>query len=329
MPMFVDFDGLGTPTQAQVEGYLNTEKIPQLFVASGCDCWSEPTQYPWTFGWQPDYTIEGQIVGNYVKTKFAGDTVGYIYQDDEFGGDGVKGLNMQIPASSVVSSKSYSVAQLSLAAGLGAQVAAMQAAKAKVVVLYTIPAATAEVLLAAAALHYSPQWVVSSVGADYDTLAGLLSSFSKGAVGGSLLNGVITAGYLPAVTDTTNPWIQLFKQIWTTYDSTNKFDGNTEYGLAVGMTMVELLKAAGRNPTRQGLVSALENDGAMLNTPGLVPLSYSSTDHYGYQGAYLAQIENGSYKVLTGPYVATNTGPVSAFSGTVHDTVPSFTDPGF
>jgi ABC-type branched-subunit amino acid transport system substrate-binding protein len=130
MPMFVDFDGLGTPTQAQVEGYLNTEKIPQLFVASGCDCWSEPTQYPWTFGWQPDYTIEGQIVGNYVKTKFAGDTVGYIYQDDEFGGDGVKGLNMQIPASSVVSSKSYSVAQLSLAAGLGAQVAAMQAAKA-------------------------------------------------------------------------------------------------------------------------------------------------------------------------------------------------------
>jgi ABC-type branched-subunit amino acid transport system substrate-binding protein len=328
MPMFADFDGLGTPTQLQVEGFLNSEKIPQLFVASGCNCWSEP-QYPWTFGWQPDYTIEGQIVGSYVKTHFAGDKVGFIYQDDEFGGDGVKGLDMDIPAASIVSKQPYSVAQLSLAAGLGAQVAAMQAAKAKVVVLYTIPAATAEVILAAAALHYSPQWVVSSVGADYDTLSGLLSSFSKGAVGGSLLNGLITAGYLPPATDTTNSWIQLFRQIWTTYDSTNKFDGNTEYGLAVGITMVELLHAAGRDLTRQGLVDTLESDGAMLDTPGLVPLSYSSTDHYGYQGAYLAQIEDGSYHVLTGPFVATNSGPVTAFTGTVHDTVPSFTSPGF
>jgi ABC-type branched-subunit amino acid transport system substrate-binding protein len=328
-PIFADFDPLGTPTQAQVEGFLNTEKIPQLFVASGCNCWSEPTQYPWTFGWQPDYTIEGKIIGSYVKTKFAGDKVGYIYQDDEFGGDGTKGLNLEIPASSVVASKSYSVAQLSLAAGLGSQVAALQAAKAKVVVLYTIPAATAEVLLAAAALHYSPQWVVSSVGADYDTLSGLLSFISKGKAGGSLLNGLITAGYLPAVTESTNPWIQLFKQIWKTYDSTNKFDGNTEYGLAVGITMVELLQAAGRNPTRQGLVNALESSGAMLNTPGLVPLSYSSSDHYGYQGSYLAEIENGSYKVLTGPFVATNSGPVALFTGTVHDTVPSFTSPGF
>jgi hypothetical protein len=171
--------------------------------------------------------------------------------------------------------------------------------------------------------------VVSSVGADYDTLSGLLASFSKGKVGGSLLNGVITAGYLPAVTDTTNAWIQLFKQIWTTYDSSNKFDGNTEYGLAVGITMVELLHAAGRNPTRLGLVNALETDGAMLNTPGLVPLSYSSTDHYGYQGSYLAEIENGSYKVLTGAFVATNSGAVTQFSGAVHDTVPSFTSPGF
>ncbi len=222
----------------------------------------------------------------------------------------------------------YSVAQLTAAAGLGSQVAAMQAHKAKVVVLYTIPAATAEVLLAAAALRYHPQWVISSVGADIPTLTALVTAISKGRAGGALLNGILTAGYLPPFTDLQNPWIKLFKQIWQTYDPHNKFDGNTVYGLAVGWTMAELLKMAGRNPTRQGLVNTLENAGATLNGPGIVPLSYSTTDHYGYQGSDVTEIVNGSYKIVSPVYTAQNTGTVSTFSGTLHDTAPSFANPG-
>jgi len=328
LPMFADFDPLGTPTQVPVEGLLNSDKIPQLFVASGCACWSNPSTYPWTFGWQPNYIIEGKILGSYVTAHFPGQDVGYVYQDDEFGQDGVKGLDQQISSHSVVGREPYSVAQLSAAAGLGSQVAALQAHKAKVVVLYTIPAATAEVLLAAAALHYHPQWVISSVGSDVPTLTGLLATFSKGKAGAALLNGILTAGYLPPFTDLQNPWIKLFKQIWQTYDSHNKFDGNTVYGLAVGWTMVELLKMAGRNPTRQGLVSTLENDGAMLSGPGLVPLSYSATDHYGYQGSEVSEITNSAYKVVSPVYTAQNTGSVSTFSGTLHDTAPSFSNPG-
>jgi branched-chain amino acid transport system substrate-binding protein len=327
MPMFADFDPLGTPTQIQVEGYLNSQKIPQLFVASGCACWSEPSTYPWTFGWQPNYIIEGKILGKYVSAHFAGQSVGYLYQDDEFGQDGVKGLDQEIASHAVVSRQPYSVAQLTAAAGLGSQVAALAAAKAKVVVLYTIPAATAEVLLAAAALHYHPQWVISSVGSDVPTLTGLLSAFSKGKAGATLLNGILTAGYLPPFTDSSSPWISLFKQIWQRYDSHNKFDGNTEYGLAVGFTMAELLKLSGRNPTRQSLVSTLENDASSLDGPGLVPLSYSATDHYGYEGSDVAEILNSSYKVVSPVYTAQNTGPVTPFTGTLHDTAPSFTNP--
>ncbi len=328
-PMFADFDPLGTPTQVPVEGLLNADKIPQLFVASGCACWSNPSQYPWTFGWQPNYVIEGKILGKYVTSHFAGDKVGYVYQDDEFGQDGVKGLDQEIPAHAVVGRQPYTVAQLSAATGIESQVAALAAAKAKVVVLYTIPAATAEALLVGAALHYHPQWVISSVGSDIPTLTGLLTSYSKGkAPAAALLDGILTAGYLPPFTDSSNPWIKLFKQIWQTYDSHNKFDGNTEYGLAVGWTMVELLKAAGRNPTRQGLVDTLENDGASLDGPGLVPLSYSTTDHYGYQGSQVVEILNGSYKVVSPVYTAQNTGTVSTFSGTLHNTAPTFSNPG-
>jgi branched-chain amino acid transport system substrate-binding protein len=326
-PIFADFDPLGTPTQLQVQALLNTDKIPQLFVASGCACWSL-AKYPWTSGWQPNYIIEGKILGKYIATHFAGKKIAYIYQDDEFGGDGVKGLDQEIPASDVVAREPYSVALL--ANGLGDQVSKAQAAGAQVVVLFTIPAATALALLGAAALKFAPQWVASNVGSDVTTLDGLISAISKGAAGGSLLNGLISDDYLPAPSDSTNPWIELFHQIYEKYDNTkaNKWDGNTEYGMAVAITMVELLKAAGPNPTRASLLTTLNNDGHTFNTPGSVPLSYSATDHYGYQGTQMGQIKNGK-TILFGPvYETTNAGPITSPPATV-STPPSFSNPGF
>ncbi len=57
--VFADVGSLGTPTQAAVQPFLNSEKVPQLFIESGCNCWSDP-KYPESFGWQPPYTVEGR-----------------------------------------------------------------------------------------------------------------------------------------------------------------------------------------------------------------------------------------------------------------------------
>ena len=101
--VYAIFDGLGTPTHLAVESFLNAQKVPDVFVASGCDCWNQPTTAPETFGWQLDYIREGKILGQYVAKHFAGKKIGYFYQDDEFGMDGVKGLDDEIPKSMVVS----------------------------------------------------------------------------------------------------------------------------------------------------------------------------------------------------------------------------------
>ena len=61
--VFAIFNGLGTPTHTAVVDYLNASKVPDLFVASGCDCWNQPSKWPYTFGWQPDYIIEGKVTG--------------------------------------------------------------------------------------------------------------------------------------------------------------------------------------------------------------------------------------------------------------------------
>jgi ABC-type branched-subunit amino acid transport system substrate-binding protein len=310
--IFADVGSLGTPTQAAVEGFLNSNKVPQLFVESGCNCWSQSSS-PWTFGWQPNYTVEGKILGQYIKQKFGGEKIGYLYQADEFGQDFIKGLNAELPASSVVSQQNYDAA--TLAGPMSNQIAALKAAGAQVVALATVPAATALALLPAASIGYSPQWVTSNVGADPPTVAALLNSFSKGAAGASLLNGMISDAYAPPEADTTNAWIQAIQKVLTKYDPGAPLDGNTEYGVALGYTFIQALQKAGPNLTRAGIVSAIETSGSKFVTAGLVPLTYSNSSHFGYSGAQLVTINNGASTVMGPVYTTTISGPITTFTG--------------
>ena len=66
--VFAILNGLGTPTHTGVLDFLNANKVPDLFVASGSRTWNQPTKYPDTFGYQTDYTVEGKILGAYIKT---------------------------------------------------------------------------------------------------------------------------------------------------------------------------------------------------------------------------------------------------------------------
>src|ERR1035441_4245277 len=178
--IFADVGSLGTPTQSAVQSFLNTQKVPQMFIESGCDCWSS-SKYPESSGWQPPYTVEGKILGAYIKAHFAGEKVGYLTQGDEFGQDFIKGLNLEIPSTSVVSRQTYDAS--TLAGPLSNQVAALKAAGAQVVAMATIPAATALGMPPSAAIGYQPQYVISNVGADAPTVGPLLSSFTLAGKG--------------------------------------------------------------------------------------------------------------------------------------------------
>jgi len=310
------FDGLGTGPHLAAISFLNAQKVPDVFVASGCTCWNDPTKYPQTFGWQTDYVREGKILGQYVKQHFAGKKVGFFYQNDEFGMDGVKGLSDEIPASMVVSKQSYDPTNVNIAP----QVAALHAAGAQVVVSFSIPAYTALLKLNSLKLGYSPTLVVSSVGSDPITLSGLLVAYAKqgGATvnGDQLINGIISDGYLPSLGSASNSWIALFKKVHDQYDPKAPFDGNVLYGMAVGYTFVQAMFKAGRNPTRADLVSAIQ--GGLPQGPAVAPYAYSSSDHSGITGAYIGVIQNGQL-VQQGSVLTTDTsasGAITPYTGT-------------
>ena len=308
--VYAIFNGLGTPTHLAVAPFLNAQKVPDVFVASGCECWNSPAKWPYTYGWQLDYIREGKILGQYIEQHFKGKKIGYFYQDDEFGMDGIKGLGYEIPKSQVVAKESYNPANINV----GPQVAALKAAGAQVVISFSVPAFTALLQLTSLKLKFAPQLAVSDVGSDPITLAGLLESFAKqgGAKvsGNALTQGIITDGYLPSL-GSSNSWITLFKKIHAQYIPKLPFDGNVAYGLAAGYTFVQAMFKAGRNPTRQDLLNAI--NGGLPQGPSVAPYAYSATDHNGITGAYIAIIKNGVL-VQKGPVLVTDTTATGAIT---------------
>ena len=312
--VFGVFEGLGTPTHTKVVAFLNSSKVPDMFVASGCPCWDNGTSQPYTFGWQPNYTIEGKILGQYIKQHFAGDKVGVLYQDDDFGQGGLAGIEQELPAADIVSKQPYQPGVTTLAP----QITAIKSAKAKVLVDFTVPIYTAIGQLTSFTLGWKPQLVISSVGIDPTTVGALLKAISKGkASGTALIEGAITDGYLPSTADTSNPWIQLFMKIHDQYDKSAPFDGNVEYGMANAYTLVQALKAAGKNLTRQDLINAVNNDGAKWTGPGIVPFRYSMTVHGGYGGAEMGRVQGGNIVLFGGPLTTEPTAgsPITAYTG--------------
>ena len=304
--VFAILNGLGTPTHTGVLDFLKTNKVPDLFVASGSSTWNQPTKYPDTFGYQTDYTVEGKILGNYVKNNLAGQKVCFFGQGDDFGADMLAGVAQEVGAANIAAKQTYDP---TVAPDVTAQMGALKAAGCQVVVAATIPGFTALALGTSAQLGFHAQWLVSNVGSDYNTVAGLLT-----AKGAPLLEGVISDDYLPLPNQASDPWITLFQKVNAQYNGGASFDGNVEYGMAVGYTFVQALKAAGKNPTRASILAAVEK--GITGGPGLTPFNFSATNHSGYSGVQLAKITNGA-PAFFGPVYTTDdgSGPVNPYTG--------------
>jgi branched-chain amino acid transport system substrate-binding protein len=310
--VFGIFEGAGTASQSQIMPFLEANQVPDLFPASGCPCLADGATNPYTFGWQPSATVEGKILGSYIRRQFPRARVGALYQDDASGRAALAGLRDEVPR--VVARQSYAPGQTTLRRQIGA----IKAAKATVLVDFTLPAYTAIGQLTSRRLDYHPHLVVWSGGSDPTTVAGLLHTYSQGHVSGTdLLEGAVTDAFLPSPDDTSNPWIRLFRMIDAQDDSNIRFDSNVEYGMASAYTVVQALLAAGKNLDRTSILTGIDNHGTSWRGPALVPFRYSKPDHSGLSGAQLGRIENGRLVLFGQPLVTTARAksPVTAYQG--------------
>lgn len=319
--IFAMVGGLGTPTHSAVVDFLNDEGVPDMFVSSGSLQWGDDVENrPYTFGWQPDYEIEGKIIGQYVAEKMPDAKVGLFLQDDDLGADAEVGVR-QFLDEQIVEVQRYTSGNTDV----GPQIAALQSADADLVLSFNTPSYTALSQLVALRLGYEPQWFYSNIGSDPELVGSLLSRFSEGAVEGdnSSLDGILTSEYIPGVEDTDNPWTQLWQKVWDQEGEEGELSNFRIYGMSSAYAFVQTLAAAGEDLTRDGLVEALEESGESLEGPQLAPFRYSADSHLGISGVQLVELNGGASDPIT-PVLVTDIGdaPIEEDSSGQADDAP-------
>lgn len=294
--IFAMVGGLGTPTHSAVVDFLNDEGVPDLYVSSGSLQWGDDVENrPWTFGWQPDYEIEGKIIGQYVAENMPDAKVGLFLQDDDFGEDAEKGVR-QFLDDQIVAVERYTSGNTDV----GPQIAGLQGAKADLVLAFDTPSYTALSQLVALKLGYKPKWFYSNVGADSALVGSLLAKFSEGAIkGGGALDGVMTTEYIPGTDQPEDPWVQLWQKVWDEHGADGELTNYRIYGMSQAYAFVQALQEAGEDLTREGLVEAIEENGQDWEGPQLAPFRFSADSHMGISGMRVVEIQGESTEELT------------------------------
>jgi ABC-type branched-subunit amino acid transport system substrate-binding protein len=277
--------GTATHSKAYKAAALAKNNVPDLFINTGFSGFTDKTKYPTTFMVLPTYAMEAKVMAKVIKDNFPGQASFLLAQDDEFGSDGVAGFKTAghtFSATPIL----YPQGSMTAARAEGALSTLAAAAPGKpVLVLFGTTDVTATILKAAEKLELTKKFtfLAGSVGADANTLLAL-------GVKSTTVDGIVSASFMPDAKDLTDPYVKQFIDINTKYNKGITFDNYVLAAMNSAMLTVQALRAAGKNLTRAGVISAIENKGAKFASAGLVPLGYSPTSRIGYNGYWVSQL---------------------------------------
>ena len=300
--VFAIFNGLGTEPSEAARAYLNSAKVPQVFLATGASEFDAlAKQYPWTIGYQPTYVSEGYAYGRYIVAQEPQAKIGVLYQNDSYGKDYVDGLKKGLGSkqSQIVDMEGYEAT----AADVGSQIAKLKASGANTLCIFALPKYTIQAYAIAAKLGWNPAIFTNSVSAT-STIMGIATKSSSAQT----TNGTIAATYLKDPTDPkwdNDPGMKLYKKIMAAYYPTgNVNDQFNVYGMSAAWTMIRALQGAGPNPTRASLIAAVRSLNYSDN-PFLLPgikVQTSAKDPYPIQQQQLIRWTDGKW-VNFGPLI--------------------------
>jgi branched-chain amino acid transport system substrate-binding protein len=269
------FNTLGTPPNSAIRGYLNDNKVPQLFVATGADKWNDPKHYPWTMGWQPSYRVEARIYARYILKNLPNAKIAVLYQNDDFGKDYLVGLREGLGDKAdkmIVATQTYETTDPTV----DSQIVALQGTGADVLLTAAIPKFAAQAIRKVYDIGWKPTHFLTNVSASVKAVLQPAGP-EKGV-------GIISAGYLKEPTDPQwqdtpeyKEWLAWMKKYNT---SGNVADGNNVSGYSFAQTLVAVLKASGDNLTRENVMkqaASIHNMTLPMLLPGIV-VSTSADD---------------------------------------------------
>jgi len=282
------FQTLGTPTNTAIHKYVNQQKVPHLFVATGATKWNDPKNFPWTMGWQPNYQTEGKIYAAYILKNFPDAKIGILYQNDDYGKDYRKGLHDGLGEAAkkmIVLEQTYEVTDPTI----DSQIVNLKNSGANVFFNVTIPKFAVQAIKKSHDIGWKPAHFLNNVSSSLATVlkpAGLDAS-----------KGLITALYMKEITDPQwkndkgfLDWVAFMKKYYP--DGALDDQGNA-FGYTVAQAMTQVLKQCGNDLSRENILKQAENL-KNVEFPLLLPgikVNTSPTDHAPIEQEQLAKFD--------------------------------------
>jgi ABC-type branched-subunit amino acid transport system substrate-binding protein len=243
------FNALGTPSNSAIHKYMNSKKVPQLFVATGATKWNDPKDFPWTMGWQPNYQSETQIYAKYLLKNKPDAKIAVLYQNDDYGKDYLKGLKDGLGAKAatmIVAEESFETTEPTI----DGHIVKLKSSGADVFLDIATPKFAAQAIKKVAEIDWKPLHFLNNVSAS-------VGSVLKPA-GFQNAQDIISAAYLKDASDpqwNEDPGMKEFYAFLAKdFPEGDKLDQSTVVGYGVAQTLVHVLKQCGDNLTRENIM---------------------------------------------------------------------------
>ncbi|MGH6894742.1 MAG: ABC transporter substrate-binding protein [Dongiaceae bacterium] len=286
------FQTLGTPPNTAIHKYMNDQKVPQSFVATGATKWNDPRNFPWTIGWQPNYQTEGRIYAAYILKNKPDAKIGILFQNDDYGKDYVKGMVDGLgdkAKTMIVKEVSYEVSDPTV----DSQIVQLQASGADVFFNVTTPKFAAQAIRKAYDIGWKPMHFLNNVSVSLATVlkpAGVEKSV-----------GLLSTAYLKDPTDkewmndaAIKKWEGFMKKY---YPDGSLIDPSNVYAYTVASTLHQVLKQSGDNLTRDNVMkqaASLKDFAVDTLIPG-IKIDTSSGDYAPIESVQLMKFDGTSW----------------------------------
>jgi ABC-type branched-subunit amino acid transport system substrate-binding protein len=251
-------------------------------------------------GFQPSYRVEARIFAKYILKEKPDAKVAIFYANDDFGKDyvaGIKDVFGDKASKLIVAEESYETSEPSI----DSHIVKLKGTGADVFVNISTPKFAAQAIKKIAELEWKPMHLMTDV------------SVSIGAVmkpaGLEASEGVLSAGYLKDASDPQWKDDEGMKKFMAFIDNympgANISDANLVYGYAAAQTMVQVLKQAGDNLTRENVMkqaASLKDFAPDTLIPG-IKINTSPTDFAPIEQLKMWRFKNGQWE-LFGPIIS-------------------------
>jgi branched-chain amino acid transport system substrate-binding protein len=264
--IFAFVGGVSSASGMAVKDYLAKNNVIWVGPATAVREYVFPAQ-KYLFAVYPLYEDEASILTKYAVEKLKAKKIGFLYQNDAYGKNGLAGCKQRMDALGM-----KLVAEIPVEPGekdLASQMLRFKNAEADVVIMWVSPTIAAISLKTCATIGFKPQWISSNTLSDYPLM---------NMITGGLWEGVIT-GAMGHTPDSDNPLMVKYRDAAKRLTPKERWGLFYYAGILFAEPLVEALKRVGPNLSTDACLAALNS---IKGWRGIGPeITWSAEQHQG------------------------------------------------